>query len=184
MLTGALFPSLSTEWWLTLQIRWTFDIWVRPPGTSFADKAGGKGDLSHNSNATTPSCWKSDQDALTFYSVSKRYAMAVICLVWAQNSFCVSHRFWLPCHISKKLWTLDNLCNFLSSASIFISELFSVFVVSDPGLSPAKIPLLAQENCLTTTFSRRVSPGVIDCLLPITPRAGKTWPPLQHHVVW
>ena len=86
-------------------------------------------------------------------------------------SFWVAGRFWLPCHISKKLWTLAILCNFLSSASFFISESSSVFVVSNSGSVPAKIPLLARANCLTRTFSRRVSPVVFDYLQPKT-----SWP--------
>jgi len=60
MLSGALSLSLSTGWWLILQIRRTFTSWVRPPGRSFADKGGGKGVLSDNLNAAAPSCWKSD----------------------------------------------------------------------------------------------------------------------------
>jgi len=170
MLSGALSGSLSTGWWLILQIRRTFKIWVLPPGRSFADKAGGKGDLSDNLNAAAPSCWKSDQDALTISSVSEIYSTAVICLFGARDSFWVACSFWLPCHISKQSWTLAILCNFLSSASFFISESFSVFVVSNSGSVPPKIPLLARANCLTRTFLRRVSPVVFDCLQPITSR--------------
>ena len=99
------------------------------------------------------------------------YPTAVVCLFWAQDSFWVACRFWLPCHICKKLWTLAILCNLLSSASFFISESFSVFVVSNSASGPAKILSLTQEECLTTTFSRRVSPVVFDCLQPIT-----SWP--------
>jgi len=170
MFSGALSSSLSTGWRLILRIRRTFKIWVRPPRSSFADKAGGKGDLSDNLNAAAQSCWKSDQDALTISSVSKMYPTVVICLFWARDYFCVARRFWLPCHISKKSWTLAILCNFLSSASFFISESLSVLMVSNSGSVPAKIPLLARANCLTTTFSRRVSPVVFDWLQPITSR--------------
>ena len=49
-------------------------------------------------------------------------------LVWVWASFCVARKFWLPCHISKKSWTLAILCNFLSSASFFNSKSFSVSV--------------------------------------------------------
>ena len=49
-------------------------------GRSFADKAGGKGDLSDSLNAAAPSCWESDQDALMISSVSEMYPTAVICL--------------------------------------------------------------------------------------------------------
>jgi len=170
MLWGALSSSHSTGWWLILRIWRTFKIWVRPPGRFFADKAGGKGDLSDNLNAAAPSCWKSDQDALMHSSVSEMYPTAVICLFWARDSFWVAHRFWLPCHISKKLWTLAILCNFLSSASFFISESFSVCGLSNSRSVPAKIPLLPQAICLTTTFLRRVSPVVFDCLHRITSR--------------
>jgi len=59
---------------------------------------------------------------------------------------------------------------YMQQASFFISESFSVFVVSNSGSVPARIPLLARANCLTTTVSRRVSPVVFDCLQPITSR--------------
>jgi hypothetical protein len=89
-------------------------------------------------------------------------------LFWARDSFCVARRFWLPCHISKKSWTLAILCNFLSSASVVISELFTVFVVFNSRSVPAKIPLLARPNCFMKSFSQKVSPEVFDCLQPIT----------------
>jgi len=90
MLSGALSSSLLTGWCLILRTQRTFKIWVCPPGRSFANKAGGKGDLSDNLNAAAPSCCKSDQDALTISSVSEMYPTAVICLFWARNSFCVA----------------------------------------------------------------------------------------------
>jgi len=164
MLWGAVSSLLSTGWRLILRIRRTFTTWIRPPGRSFADKPGGKGDLFDNLNAAAPWCWKSDQDALTISSVSEMYPTAVICLFWARDSFCVARRFWLPCHISKKSWTLAILCSFLSSASFFSSKLISVFALSNSGSVPAKILVLAQMNCLSTTFSQRVSPVVVDCL--------------------
>jgi len=55
MLSGVQISSVLTGWWLILRIRRTFKIWVRPPGRFFADKGGGKGDLSDNLNAATPS---------------------------------------------------------------------------------------------------------------------------------
>ena len=160
MLSGALFSSLSTGWGLIPRIRQPLNIWVCPPARSFADKAGGKDDLSARLNAAASSWWKCDQEALTISSVSGMYPTAIICLFWARDPICVAHRIRLPCHIFKKMWTLTILCNFLSSSSFFISESCSVFVVSDSRSSPAKIPLMAQTNCLTTTFSRRVSPVV------------------------
>jgi len=99
------------------------------------------------------------------------YPMAVICLFEAWDSFCVAHRFWLPCHISTKLWTLAILCNLFFSASLLISESFSVFIVSNDGSLMAKIPLLARANSLTMTFLPGVSPMVFDGLQPITLRA-------------
>jgi len=170
MLSGALSPSLSTGWWLILRIRWTFNIWVRPPGRSFADKGGGKGDLSDNLNAAAPSCWKCDQDALMTSSMSEMYLTAVIFLFRGWDSFWVARRFWLPCHIFKTSWTLAILCNVHSFTSFIISESFSMFIVSNSGSVPAKIPLLAQADCLTTTILWRVSPVVFDCLHPITSR--------------
>jgi hypothetical protein len=47
-LSSALSSSHLTDWRLFLQIRQTFNIWVCPPWMFFADKAGGKGDLSNN----------------------------------------------------------------------------------------------------------------------------------------
>jgi len=91
-------------------------------------------------------------------------------LFCARDSFWVARRFWLPCHIFKKSWTLAILCNFLSSTSFFISEWSSVCGVSNSQSVPAKFPWLARAECLTTTFSGKVSPVVFDCLLPITSR--------------
>ena len=49
-----------------------------------------------------------------------------------------------------------------------------MFDVTNAGSSAGNVPLLAQANCLTTTFYRRVSPEVFDCLQPITSRARET----------
>jgi len=168
MLSGMQSSSVLTGWCMILHIRQTFNIWARPHGRSVADIAGGKGDLSDNLNAATPSCWKSDQDGLTISSMSKMYSTVVICLFWASDFFWGAHRFWLHCHISKKSWTLPILCNLLTSTSLFISESFSVFVVSNSGSVPDQIPLLASANSLTTSVSWRVLPVVFDCLQPIT----------------
>jgi len=123
-------------------------------------QAGGKGDLSDNSNAATPSCWKLDQDALMISSVSEMYPMAVNCLFQARDTFCVARRFWLPDHISKKSWTLAILCNFLSFAAFFNSKSCSVSVLFNAVQSPATIGLSARANCRTMTFSRRPLPVV------------------------
>jgi len=90
--------------------------------------------------------------------------MAVIWLIRGQVFFCVACRFWLTCHISKKLWTLPIVWNTLSSASLSISKLISIFVVSNAGSSAANTPILARANCLTTTVSQRVFPVVYYCL--------------------
>jgi len=95
---------------------------------------------------------------------------AVICLLWAWDYFCVGPRFWLPCHISKTSWTLAFLGTLLSSASFYISKLFSVFSVSNAASSPGEIALLAKAICHTTTVSRRVYPVVFHCLQPMTAR--------------
>ena len=170
MLSGALNSSLSTGWLSIRLIQKTFNIWVWPPGRSFADKAGGKGDLSDNVNAAAPSYWKFDQNALMISSASEMYPMAVNCLIWAQNSFCVARRFWQPCHISKRSCTLAILCNFHSSASFFNLKSVSISVLSNAVQLPANILQLAPANCLTMTFSWSVLPVVLDCLLPTTSR--------------
>jgi len=103
-------------------------------------------------------------------SVSEMYPTAVICLFWARDSFWVARRFWQRCHISKKSWTLAILCNVLSSASFFISESVSVFMVSNSGSLSAKILLLARATCLTRTILQRVSHVVFHCVHPITSR--------------
>jgi hypothetical protein len=45
-----------------------------------ANKAGGNDVLCDNSNAATPLCQISDQDALTITSMYERYPLAVNCL--------------------------------------------------------------------------------------------------------
>jgi len=74
----------------------------------------------------------------------------------------------LPCHMSKILWTLAIRCNFLSSASLFTSKLFSVFVISNVVLSPSNSKLLTPAMCPTITILQRVWPVVEDCLQLIT----------------
>ena len=71
MLSGELSSSLLAGWRSIRLIRQTFYSWVRPPGRSFAVKAGGTGDFSEILNAAAPSWWKFDQDALTISSVSE-----------------------------------------------------------------------------------------------------------------
>jgi len=170
MLSGVLSSSHSTGSRLFLRIRLTCNVWVPPPARSFADKGGGKGDLSNNINAAAPSCWKSDQGALKISSVSEMYPTAVICLFWTRDFFWVARRFWLPRHISKKSRTLAILCNVFSSTSFYISESLSEFIVSNWGSAPAKIWLWARANCLGTTFSQRVWPVDSDCLQQSTSR--------------
>ena len=73
----------------------------------------------------------------------------------------------MPCHISTKAWTFAIVCKFHSSASLFSSKSFSVFVIVNAGSSPSHISVLALANCLTTTSSQRVLPVVFACLQPI-----------------
>jgi len=122
---------------------WLADSWllIFSPG-----KAGGRGDLSENMNTARPSCWKFDHDALTISSVSEIYATVDICFFRARDTFCVAHWFWLPSHISKKLWTFASLKKVLCFASHIISELFSVCIVSNAESSFADIALLACDN--------------------------------------
>ena len=167
MFSGALSSSRSTGSWWILWIGRTFNIWVYPPGRSFADNAGGKGDFSDNVNAGAPWYWNSDLEAFTISSMSKMYPMAVLYMFWTQDSFWKKSRFWLPCHIFRRSWTLALPWHWLSSASFFISESFSVFVVSNSGSSRAKIPLLVWAIYLTMMFSQRVLVVVINCLQPI-----------------
>jgi hypothetical protein len=71
MLSGKLSSSLSVGWRSIHLIWWILTTWVRTPGRSFADKAGGTGEFSDNLNAATPSWWKFDQDASQIASVSE-----------------------------------------------------------------------------------------------------------------
>jgi len=125
MLLGALSLSLSDGWRSILLIQRTFNTLVHPPGLTFADKAGGKGDLSDNLNAAAPSCWKFDQDSLVISLVSEMYLMAVICMFWVRDSFCVARSFWLPCHISQKV---VDLCHSLQFSFLRILLQFQVVV--------------------------------------------------------
>jgi len=111
MLAGEVYSSLPTGWRSILLIWQTFNIWVCPPGRSFADKAGGKGDLSDNVNAAAPSCRRSDHDAWMISSISEIYSTAVIWLFWARDSFCVAHKIWPPCNIYKKSWNIASVSN-------------------------------------------------------------------------
>jgi len=57
MLSGAPSSPLAAGWRSMFLIRRSFNTWFRPPGRSFADKAGGTGDVSDNLNVATPSRW-------------------------------------------------------------------------------------------------------------------------------
>jgi len=150
----------------------------------FAEKAGGKGDLPDNLNAAAPLYWKFGQHAFMISSVSQIYPTAVIWMFWAQDSFCVARRFWLPCHISKHFFALAILRILLPSASELISRAASVFVVSNATSSPAKVLPLGWENCLTMSLLRRVSPVVSDGLQRIISHHQENWPRPRRHVVW
>jgi len=116
-------------------------------------------------------------------SMSGMYPTTVICLSLVRDFLCVAYRFWLPCHIFKQSWSVGILYNFLSSASCCTTKLFSGFVVSETGQSPAKITVLARANCLTTTFSELVLPAVVDSLQPTTSHPREHLTPLGHHMV-
>jgi len=168
MLSGERSSSLSAAWQSICFMQRAFITWVHPPERSFGDKAGGTGDHSDNLNAATPSCWKFVHDDLMISSVSEMYPTPVICIFWVWVSICVARRFWLPCDISKMLWTFAIQCNVLGSASLFMSMSFTILVVSNAGSSLASNSIVARANCFTMTSFRGVSPLVFDCLHPIT----------------
>jgi len=132
-------------------IQWTFNTPVPTQGRSFADKAGANGDLSDNLQAATTSCWKINQDALKISSISEKYSMAVISMFGVRDSFCVAHTFWLPCHISKTLWTLASLCNFHSSP---LSSFPSHFLYSWCSMLGQRLPM--SHYWLEQTASQRL----------------------------
>jgi len=103
MLSGAQCSSLSAGSRTIVLGRWTFNTWIHPLPRSIGNRALGNGDLSNNLNAAIPSRWMVDQDALSITSEFELYHTAVISLFWAVESFCLSLKFWLPCHISK-MW--------------------------------------------------------------------------------
>ena len=72
------------------------------------------------------------------------------------------------------------LRSFLSFASRFISESFSVPIVSNAESSSANIVLLAEANCRTTTLPQSFSPVVFDCL---PPRVSNSSNPLERFQV-
>jgi len=184
MHSGVQSSSVSGELQSIRVIWWTFNSWVCPSGRSFADKAGGTGDISDNTNAPALSCCKFDQDDLMISSVSELYLMAVICLFWARDYFYVACWFWLLCNISKKLSTFAIQCNIFSSASLFCSMLLSELVVFNTGSSPASNLLLARANCPTTRLLRKVLLVVLTAFTRSHHAQGRTWPALQHHEVW
>jgi len=128
-LSGALSSSVTAASRSIRLLLWTFNTSVCLPGRLFADTAGGTGDLLANLNAATQSCKQFDLDALTISSVRRMYPMVIICFFWAQDSFCVAHRFWLPCHISKKLWTLTILCTFFWTSSLHFQVNISICLI-------------------------------------------------------
>jgi len=173
MLSGVLSSSLSTGWWLIHRILRTFHIRVWPPGRSFADKACGKEDLSDKFKCSHTIMWKEWPGCFDDIFRVRNLSYCGNLLGWVGDSIWVARRFWLPGHISKKSWTLAILCHYLSSMSVSISKSLSVFVVSNSGSVAGKLRLLAQVNCLTPTFWRRVSHVVFECLQPITSRPEK-----------
>jgi hypothetical protein len=183
MLSGVLFSALSTGWRSILLIQRMFNTWVYSPGRSFVDKAGGKHDLSEHLNAAVRRCWKFVQNALMISSVSERYPTAFVWVFGEHDTFCVACRLWLPCHISKKLWTLVVEPKSLSSASSTIPSHFPF-----PGY-----PML--RNCrpivsfchLHTSLLRHFPRLSRQCFHTVSSQyhlvQEKYWPTLQHHVV-
>jgi len=178
MLSDALSSSLSNGWWLILRIQQTFTIWVHSPGRSFSNTAGGKGDLSDNLNAAAQSCSKSDQDALTVSSVSEIYPTAVILLFWAQHSFWVARKFWLPCQISNQSWTLAILFNFLSSTLLHIQ----VSARNEPRMAGADMSCMAGADVSCMAGDGDVLYGWRWLLTLI--RADGIQPYLHSHISW
>jgi len=131
MHSGALYSSLSAGWKSVLISQQIFDHWARPLERSSVDITGVNVDHSDNSNTAPPSGEIFDQHASMISSVSKMYHTGVLCMFWAWNSFCVAHRFWLPCYISKMSWTLVILCKFCSAAWFLHCKVFSVSIVSN-----------------------------------------------------
>jgi len=163
-LSVAVFLSLLDRRLTIVFIPWIFDNWNCPAGRSFADTAGGKGDIPGNLNAVATSCWKCHQDALTISTVAEMSSKIVLCSFRAWDCFCVAHRFCLPFHISKLSWTMAIWWSFFSSASLFTSKLISVLVLSNAGWWLTNITIFSQADCLTMSVSWTVSPLGFDCL--------------------
>jgi len=146
--SGTLSSLHVAEWQSIVLIRQTLITWVHPTWRSVAHTTGVKGELSDTSNEAIAYCWKFDQDAWMSSSISGRYPMVAFCFFWVQDSFCVVPRFWLPCYISNKSWTLAILCIFLAPTSIFISSMGS------PDLSVSKcIFKLTQSRSSSASLS-------------------------------
>ena len=183
MISGELSWSRSARWQSIHYVLRTFHSWVRPPGRFFADKAGGKGDLSVNWTTAASSGYNFDQDALMIPSVSEMYPMAILRLFWELDSFLVASRFRGHCHSSKNAWTLAILCNFHSSTSPFMSKSFSVLGASNARSLPSNITFLIEANFLLWHVC------IGSCLGFLTassqPRLGqrKPWNPLWHLVL-
>jgi len=124
-LSGVVSWSLLARWRLILFIQWTFNTLVPPLGRVVVAIDCGKGDSPNILNRATPSGLKFYQNALTILWLSEMYPTAVICLVWAWDSISVTGRIWLPCHISKKSWTLAILWNVLSFSSLQFQVVWS-----------------------------------------------------------
>ena len=183
MFSGKVSSSLQARWWSIHFIQRTLNNWVRAPGWVFADEPAGTGDIPNNLKASAPSCWKYDHDVLTIFSVSEMYSTAVMSWFWARDSFCLACRFWLPCHISKTLWTLAILGNFFCSTSLSISRSLSVFIIFNARSSLANNRLLARAHCLSPTVLCWVRPAGVTAICRSHLAQRKSWPPLPQHVL-
>jgi len=159
-----------------LRIRLQRNSSLCPEGRLFGDNAGGTGDLFNMLNAAARSCWKYDQEALMFSSVSEMHPTAVMCWLCVWDIFCVACLFWLPCQISNTLWTMAIWYNYFSSMSLNNWLIVSDSIVFNIVVSPTNILLSADVNFFTMTFWQRVSPVVVESLKMISSRPCKTLP--------
>jgi len=123
MLSGELSRPLSTGWWSIIFFWQTFNTWVRPWRRSFAHSVGGNGNVADYWNLAAQSCWTFHQDAGIIASLSEMYRMAVICLFWVRDSFCIVWGFHCPATLqtSHRPW-LFHVISFASPLSAIPSH--------------------------------------------------------------
>jgi len=182
--SGALSLWHSAGWWPIHLIQRTFNTCDRFPEWSFTDIAGGTAVLSDNLNAAAPPCWKFDQNALTISSVSETYPTVVICLIWAQDSFCVTRRFGCPATSPKCRgpWPFCAI-SFALPLSSFPSH---YQYLSYPMQSHRWIltHYCFKQTALQQLFRKGFRLWVLTASSRLHLAHGKNWPPLRQHVVW